>query len=132
MNTHRPFTSATLLRATFALALLALVGSASAQARAPLAVVSRIEHREAEGRTTVILHGSQTPTFTVYKLERPQRLVVDLANTTLQGYDDPIEAETWAVGLITASRHLDDRSATARVIIGFRRAATYQIKARGT
>lgn len=114
---------------------LVLVGGLVAETRGAAArtlnSVSKIAYQEAGGTTTVVIHGSQTPTFTVYKLERPRRLIVDLANTKVKGYEDPVEAETWAVGLITVSRFVDSRSVIARVVIGFRRKGSYNVRASG-
>ena len=130
-------TTATKPRAKhFCLGALALLvglvwGADPAAARSTFNTVSKIAFQETDGITTVVIQGSVTPTFTVYKLERPRRLIVDLANTKVKGYEDPVEAETWAVGLITVSRFVDSRSMIARVVIGFRRPASYRVKASG-
>lgn len=110
----------------------ALVPGAALASQPTFNKVSRISHQESGGVTTVTIQGDRTPTFTVYKLERPRRLVVDLANTTVVGYEDPVEVETYAVGLLTVSRFVDSRAVIARVVIGFRRQATYQVKASGS
>src|SRR5262245_34834206 len=78
--------------------------------------------------TTVTLRGTRTPTFTVYKLEKPERLVVDVANASVgagvSGLDGPVETQTWAVGAIAAQDLGTKDAALARVIVGFVRPAT--------
>src|SRR5262245_10402759 len=64
--------------------------------------VSKIGVRE-EGATTVVtVSGTATPTFTVYKLERPERVVVDLANARLLGDVEPMAVNAWAVTQVSA------------------------------
>src|SRR5262249_41686964 len=72
-------TSVRALLVASALALLA----GTAHAGPTVNAVQRVTVRE-EGATTIVtVRGSTTPTFTVYKLERPERVVVDLANARL-------------------------------------------------
>src|SRR5579883_1292138 len=56
----------------------------------------------ATGVTRVHVRGAQTPTFTVYKLERPSRVVIDLPQAqladTLRGHEGAttLSSNTWA------------------------------------
>src|SRR5215470_18311930 len=65
------------------------------------------------GTTRVHVRGAQTPTFTVYKLERPSRVVVDVPQArlaeALRGHESAqlVSANTWAVSTI-AAQQLDD------------------------
>src|SRR5512138_2971488 len=65
------------------------------------------------GTTRVHVRGAQTPTFTVYKLERPSRVVIDVPQARLaeplHGHDSAstLAANTWAVSTI-AAQQLDD------------------------
>ena len=65
-------------------------------------VVRAVSARADGGRTVITIRGSATPSFTAYRLERPTRLVVDLAGGRLEGVDGPIEVDTWAVGQVSA------------------------------
>ena len=55
------------------------------------------------GTTRVHVQGAQTPTFTVYKLEKPRRVVIDVPQArlgdTLRGHESAaqLSANTWAV-----------------------------------
>src|ERR1041385_229107 len=74
------------------------------------------------GTTRVHVQGAQTPTFTVYKLEKPSRVVVDVPQAqlgdALRGHESAAQlaANTWAVSTI-AAQQLDDGGLVVRVII---------------
>src|ERR1700753_147017 len=85
-------------RSSFGLAtVLALAGVANAGEN----IVSKVTARAEGGKTVIVVHGSATPSFTAYRLERPARVVVDVADGKLGGDDlraGPIDVDTWAVG----------------------------------
>ena len=60
------------------------------------------------GTTRVHVRGAQTPTFTVYKLERPSRVVIDVPQArlaeALKGHEGAavLAANTWAVSTVAA------------------------------
>ena len=68
--------------------------------------IRTVTYDEDAGTTRIHLHGAQTPTFTVYKLERPTRVVIDVPRATLaealKGHEGSsvMTANTWAVGSI--------------------------------
>src|SRR5690606_10704864 len=78
--------------------------------------------------------GAQTPTFTVYKLERPSRVVIDLPHArladSLRGHESAavFTPNTWAVSTI-AAQQLDD--GVVRVIVGLARPGRYDVKTDG-
>ena len=110
--------------------MLTLAGVASAAEN----VVTKVTARADGGKTVIVVHGSATPSFTAYRLERPARVVVDVADGRL-GADElrsgPIDVDTWAVGQIAMAQYANDVSRTARVMIGFKRQASYDVKAVG-
>ena len=115
-----------------AIGVFLVVMAVSGPARADN-VVGRIEaHAEAE-RTVVVIHGTATPSFTAYRLERPSRLVVDLANGKLadSAKDSLVDVDSWAVSQISTSQYHSDSVKTARVMIGLKRGCTYDAKPKG-
>ena len=100
--------------------LTMIVASAPLVARAEPNVVSKVTARAEGAKTIVTVHGSATPSFTAYRLERPSRVVVDLADGRVQSVDGPIDVDTWAVGQIGTAQYADENSRTARVMIGSR------------
>src|SRR5262249_9566802 len=116
-------------------ALVAVVCLAAAPAlAAPAGVnaITKLESRE-EGATTIVtLRGTSTPTFTVYKLERPERVVVDVANARLGGdVDGPMAVNTWSVSQLAAQALGGQEAQVVRVLVGFARPSTYRVKAVG-
>ena len=86
------------------------------------------------GITRVHVRGAQTPTFTVYKLERPSRVVIDLPQAkladVLKGHESGamFTPSTWAVSAI-AAQQLDDGA--VRVIVTLARPGRYDVKTDG-
>ena len=80
--------------------------------------------------TKIYLQLKSKPTFTVYRLERPTRVIVDLANTSVKGYEDPVDVDSWAVRSVAVARFSHSNSTITRVVIGFKRPSSYSVKAR--
>src|SRR5262245_30874769 len=109
---------------------LALAGDAGAGEN----VVTKVSARADGGKTVIVVHGSSTPSFTAYRLERPARVVVDLADGRWNAEElrgGPLDVDTWAVGQIAAAQYADEASRTARLMIGFKRPGSYDVKANG-
>src|SRR5262249_24664998 len=84
-------------------------------------------------RSVVTIALTATPTFTVFKLERPTRVVIDVANALLaSSADGSAFGSTWAVGQVAATQVTDDAHTVARVVITLRRQGDYDVKAKGT
>src|SRR5262249_31525043 len=120
----------------------AVVGTASAQQRqssrpAPRSAWGPSQVRELRiaqdgARTVVTIAVAASPTFTVFKLERPTRVVIDVANAQLApSADGSALGSTWAVGQVAATQVTDDAQTAARVVITLRRPGDYDVKARG-
>ncbi|MEO6953849.1 MAG: type IV pilus secretin PilQ [Polyangia bacterium] len=115
-----------------AIGALLVVAAVSGTARADN-VVGRVEaHAEGE-KTVVVIHGTATPSFTAYRLEKPARLVVDLANGKLadSAKDSLVDVDSWAVSQISTSQYHSESGKTARVMIGLKRGCTYDAKPKG-
>ncbi|MBL0215461.1 MAG: type IV pilus secretin PilQ [Myxococcales bacterium] len=91
---------------------------------------------DATGTTRVHVRGEQTPTFTVYKLERPSRVVIDVPQArlaeSLRGHEGAsvFTPSTWAVSTI-AAQQLDDGGQMVRVIVTLARPGRYDVKTDG-
>ena len=96
--------------------------------------VRAVTFTEDAGTTLVHVRGEQTPTFTVYKLERPSRVVIDLPQArlseSLRGHESAsvLTPNTWAVSTI-AAQQLDDGG--TRVIVSLARPGRYDVKTDG-
>ena len=124
-----------------ALMLVALSGiPTTARLHAATAVnrVNQVTSVEDDAATTITISGTSTPTFTVYKLDHPSRLVVDIAGAQLsKTLDSGRESKasfainTWAVQRVVASGRRDKNNRLVRVVVSLARASSYRVKAVG-
>ncbi|MDQ3301284.1 MAG: AMIN domain-containing protein, partial [Myxococcota bacterium] len=98
--------------------------------------IRAITFDEDAGTTRIHVRGAQTPTFTVYKLERPSRVVIDVPQArlaeALRGHESSsvLTPSTWAVSTI-AAQQLDDGGQVVRVIVTLARPGRYDVKTAG-
>jgi type IV pilus assembly protein PilQ len=101
----------------------------SAHAARPPNRIGKLVVRDEGSKTVLVLPGTTTPTFTVYKLERPERIVLDLAGATLSPVSDgPVEVSSWAVGQVSISEQGSASAPSVRVTIGLARSGGYRVK----
>jgi type IV pilus assembly protein PilQ len=104
----------------------------SAPAFAETAQVRAIRVSEAGGDTAVVISASARPTFTTWKLEQPARVVVDLSGVRLGNVEVPMDAGTYAVGLVSANVSEDEGGGSrTRIVLTLRQASDYRVEARG-
>jgi type IV pilus assembly protein PilQ len=124
-----------LLRSTAALsvafvAALFVLGNGEAWAK-PLNVISKLAVKEVGDKTVVRLGCSAKPMFSVFKLERPPRLTIDLANSRLRRIASLRDVDSWAVSQIASTQFRTSASTISRVMINFRRQAHYTVRTDG-
>lgn len=96
--------------------------------------VRAVTFDDSAGVTRVHVRGAQTPTFTVYKLERPTRVVIDMPQAqlaeALRGHESSaaFTPSTWAVSTI-AAQQLEENA--VRVIVTLARPGRYDVKTDG-
>ena len=104
----------------------------STPAAAETVRVKAIRVSENAGDTSVVIAASARPTFTTWKLEQPARVVVELSGARLGNVDVPIDAGTYAVGLVSASVTEDDSAgARTRIVLTLRQTSDYQVETKG-
>ena len=95
--------------------------------------VRNIRVSEVSGDTAVVIGASARPTFTTWKLEQPSRVVVELSGARLGDVDVPLDAGTYAVGLVSASVTEDDSAGPrTRIVLTLRQASDYRVEAKGS
>ncbi|CAN5887976.1 hypothetical protein BH11MYX2_BH11MYX2_06750 [soil metagenome] len=98
--------------------------------------IRAVAFSEDAGMTKVVVRGALTPTFTVYKLEKPSRVVIDVPQARLaeamRGHEGGtvFTPSTWAVSTI-AAQELDDGGKLVRVIVTMARPGRYDVKTEG-
>ena len=104
----------------------------STPAAAETVRVKAIRVSESAGETAVVIAASARPTFTTWKLEQPARVVVELSGARLGNVDVPMDAGTYAVGLVSASVTEDESAgARTRIVLTLRQTADYQVETKG-
>src|SRR5262245_56570572 len=110
-------------------ALLACAGTAARAA--PVNSIQRLTVRD-EGATTVVaIRGTATPTFTAYKLERPERVVIDVAGSRLENELEPMTVSSWSVSQVSVQAMGGQEAAVVRVLVGFARPSQFRVRAIG-
>ena len=111
---------------------IAALAAWSTPASAETGRVRNIQVSEAAGNTAVVIASSARPTFTTWKLEQPARVVLELSGARLGNVDVPLDAGTYAVGLVSASVTEDDSAGPrTRIVLTLRQASDYQVEAKG-
>ncbi|MEW5848491.1 MAG: type IV pilus secretin PilQ [Myxococcota bacterium] len=82
--------------------------------------------------TRVVIQGTREPTFTVFRLGQPPRVVVDLAGADVSAVSAPVESSQGDVAMITASQFKDPAHPIGRVVVGLNRDVPFDVKAEGT
>ncbi|MBX5482717.1 MAG: type IV pilus secretin PilQ [Myxococcaceae bacterium] len=112
---------------------LAIVAIALAGGRASaseLNTLRDIRVQEAAGGAQVVVQGSRAPTFTVFRLGSPDRLVVDLSAadaTSVKGFHEGLGP----VAGVVASQFSDERASVGRVVVSLQDASSYDVRADG-
>src|SRR5512142_1775951 len=122
------------LKVLAGLALCALLAPASPLADAPRAaapnVIQGIGVSDAAGGVELEIRGTRAPTYTVFKLQDPPRLVVDLAGADVSAVAARV-AGKGAVREITTAQYKDEKSAVGRVVLVLDGQPRYEVAARG-
>jgi type IV pilus assembly protein PilQ len=112
-----------------------VVWAALAIGQAPRAaeanVIRAIDVAEKDGGVEVAIQGSRAPSYTVFKLQDPPRLVVDLAGADVSKVGSPVEVGKAGVIAVSTAQYKDERSAVGRVIVALDAARRYEVTPRG-
>ncbi|MFL5321396.1 MAG: type IV pilus secretin PilQ [Myxococcaceae bacterium] len=107
--------------------LMALSSSAFA---AELNTLSDLRVLPAGHATQVVVSGNKAPTFTVFRLSDPDRLVVDVSTADAAAIKGHHEG-TGAVSGVVVSQFSDERASVGRVLVALNAASTYDVRADG-
>lgn len=78
-----------------------------------------------DGTTSLRLTGTRVPTFNVYRLPGPDRLVVDISSSERGKAVPHVDVDTWAVGRVTIGSIAEQTSQLTRVVVHLKREASY-------
>ncbi len=130
MMTHR--TAARAKRTLFAfVGALLFPTTASADASGTV-VISSIETQDAPGAREIVIHTSQKPTFSVFRLSEPFRVLVDINDARIETPIDLMKVRDGVIRYISTNQFADESSAILRVEIALEAASKYEVRADGT
>ena len=92
---------------------------------------ARVDVAERDGAIEVAIQGTRPPSYTVFKLQDPPRLVVDLAGADVSKLASPLAVKKGGVAEITTAQYQDERSSVGRVIVALDAARPYEVDAAG-
>lgn len=104
--------------------LLATAASAS-----PRNAVTGIDVAGDSTDRIVRIHTGTRPTFTVFKLTDPMRVVIDLSGGDVENLDGPLDIDDGIVGQIATRQFSSNGFFVGRIIVGFQQDVTYQVSA---
>ncbi|NMO21795.1 type IV pilus secretin PilQ [Pyxidicoccus fallax] len=78
----------------------------------------------------VVVTGTRPPTFTVFRLSGPERLVVDLSSADATGIKGHHDGAGPVAGVV-ASQFSDERASVGRVLLALDKASQYDVRADG-
>jgi type IV pilus assembly protein PilQ len=116
------------------LAGLTLVGAlaVASEARALDAnTISAVDVSEKDGAVELVIKGSRAPSYTVFKLQEPPRLVVDLSGADVSGVASPVEVAKGGVIGVSTAQYKDAKSQVGRVIVALDGPRRYEVQPRG-
>jgi type IV pilus assembly protein PilQ len=78
-----------------------------------------------DGSTTIRLKGTRKPTFNVYRLSNPERLVVDVSGSERGAAVPHVPLDTWSVGRVTVDSVNEKGAKLARIVLNLKRESSY-------
>lgn len=82
------------------------------------------------GSAVIRVEASTAPVFTVFRLQDPDRLVIDIANAQRGSVNGHYDGAGPVSGVVV-SQFSDDRSEVARLLVGLEKASRYDVRADG-
>ena len=111
-------------------ALFCVLASASAQA-APINAIENLRVKETASHTEIHVEGSQTPTFTVFKLEDPIRLFIDMPNTNLKKVDGTLAIRNGVIDHVGTLQFKKGSTPIGRIIVMLSQDSLYKVVSEG-
>src|SRR5512136_2000720 len=121
-------------RTTLRLAGLMLTGALAVASEARAAdtnTIRAVDVAEKDGAVELVIQGSRAPSYTVFKLQEPPRLVVDLSGADVSAVASPVEVGKGGVIAYSTAQYKDAKSQVGRVIVALDGPRKYEVQPRG-
>ena len=99
--------------------------------KAAINAIGGMSVTEQDAGTLIRIRGSATPTFSVYKLTSPLRLLIDVSNSQLSGDPQTTKVNNGVISQVALLEFSDSVQSISRVIVGFDEAAHYDVRTEG-
>jgi type IV pilus assembly protein PilQ len=107
-----------------------MLAAASATPASAASALNRVGSVEVDG-TRVVVHGSARPDYTVFKLDQPARLVVDLASADVSRAKAPAQVHKGGISGISVSQFDEGESHVGRVVVALEGDSKYDVISHG-
>lgn len=93
--------------------------------------IRAVDVAERDGAVELVIQGSRAPSYTVFKLQEPPRLVVDLSGADVTAVASPVEVGKGGVLAYSTAQYKDAKSQVGRVIVALDGPRRYEVQPRG-
>ncbi len=94
-------------------------------------VIRSVDVADRDGSVEVEIRATRAPSYTVFKLQDPPRLVVDVAGGDVSGVTSPVRVDRGGVASVSTAQYQDDKTSVGRVVIGLDAASRYEVSPQG-
>jgi type IV pilus assembly protein PilQ len=113
-------------------ALIVLGAPVVGGAKAPDNTIVSIDTKKVDGGREVVIHTSKTPTFSVFRLSDPMRVLIDVSDARAERGNELVRVEDGLIRHVSTHNFSDELSALARVEISLSNDVAYDVKAAGS
>jgi type IV pilus assembly protein PilQ len=90
-----------------------------------------VDVADRDGSVEVEIRATRAPSYTVFKLQDPTRLVVDVSGGDVSGVSSPIRVDRGGVASVSTAQYQDEKTSVGRIVIGIDPAARYEVAPQG-
>jgi type IV pilus assembly protein PilQ len=94
-------------------------------------VIRAVDVADRDGSVEVEIRATRAPSYTVFKLQDPTRLVVDVSGGDVSGVSSPIRVDRGGVASVSTAQYQDEKTSVGRIVIGLDPAARYEVAPQG-
>ena len=94
-------------------------------------VIRAVDVADRDGSVEVEIRASRAPSYTVFKLQDPTRLVVDVSGGDVSGVASPIRVDRGGVASVSTAQYQDEKTSVGRIVIALDSAARYEVSPQG-
>ena len=94
-------------------------------------VIRAVDVADRDGAVEVEIRATRAPSYTVFKLQDPPRLVVDVSGGDVSGVASPIRVDRGGVASVSTAQYQDEKTSVGRVVIGLDASSRYEVSPQG-